>query len=568
MRHARIVMVFLAALGTVGVAQDAPDLRTRAELTAYEETSSYDDVLRLVDGIVEQSRLAKWERFGDSEEGRALPLLMLSDPAIVTPDAAARLGRPVVLVMANIHGGEVEGKEAAIILARRLALGDLQPLLKKLVVLIAPIYNADGNERVGPEHRASQNGPVAGVGTRENAKGLDLNRDYMKLESAESRALMALLARWDPLVTVDLHTTDGSYHGFHLTYSPTLNPNADPRLIELERDRLLPAIREAVKREHGFDTYYYGNFVSENGGAREGPRVDPDNPGDTVWRTFDHRPRYGNNYLGLRNRVAILSEAYSYLDFEGRVRATEAFVEETLNAVAANAARIVQLTSRIDRETVTMGGQAMPVGNSAAARRARAAREQGVRFELKPLPDLATILVGDVETRANPRSGLEMRMRTDMAVPVQMKDYGVFEPTRSVMMPRGWILPKGIVESGRLDAALERLKLHGVEVQRVLRDATVDVERFVIVNVDRAEQEIQGHREVTITGNYDAAKLLVQAGALYVSARQPLSRLAFYLMQPESDDGFVTWGIISDGIAPGETFPIYRVTAPGALRVQ
>ncbi|MGE3274924.1 MAG: M14 family metallopeptidase [Vicinamibacterales bacterium] len=568
MRHLRLILVFLAALGTVGVAQDTPDLRTRAETSAFVETSSYDDVLRLVDGLVQASRLATWERFGESLEGRALPLLMLSNPSVVTPEAAHRLGRPIVLVMANIHGGEVEGKEASLMLARRLAMGDLQPLLRECVVLIAPIYNADGNEKISPENRASQNGPVAGVGTRENASGLDLNRDYMKLESPEARALMGLFARWDPHVVIDLHTTDGSYHGFHLTYAPSLNPNADPRLIELARDRLLPAIRAAMREQHGFDTYYYGNFASDSGEGDAGPRVDPEHPGDTVWRTFDHRPRFGNNYVGLRNRVAILSEAYSYLDFESRIHATEAFVEEALKAVVGNASRITQLTSRIDRETVTMGGQVMPVGTSAAARRAREERNQGVAFELQALPEPATILLGDVETRPNPRSGLDMRVRTDMAVPVPMKDYGTFTATRSVMMPRGWILPRGIVESGRLALALERLRLHGVEVQTVQAAATVDVERFVIETVTRAPQESQGHNEVRLTGHYEPAKLLVQEGALYVSARQPLSRLAFYLMNPETDDGFATWEIITEGIAPGETFPIYRVTSPGGLRVE
>ena len=123
-------------------------------------------------------------------------------------------------------------------LARRLVSGDLKPLAKQLVILIAPNYNADGNEKVNVQNRTAQNGPVAGVGTRENGKGLDLNRDYMKLETAEARALVGLMNKWDPHVLVDLHTTNGSYHAFHLTYSPILNPNADSRLIDFSREKL------------------------------------------------------------------------------------------------------------------------------------------------------------------------------------------------------------------------------------------------------------------------------------------------------------------------------------------
>lgn len=138
--------------------------------------------------------------------------------------------------MANIHAGKVDGKEALLHLARRLTIGDLQLLLGSAVWLFAPVYNADGNEHVGLGNRSEQNGPIGGVGTRENARGLDLNRDFMKLESAEARSLVALLSRWSPDVVVDLHTTNGSYQGYHLTYAPTLNPNADGRVVAFTRE--------------------------------------------------------------------------------------------------------------------------------------------------------------------------------------------------------------------------------------------------------------------------------------------------------------------------------------------
>ncbi len=149
----------IALAGTVAGASQPPDLRTRAETSDYAETSRYDDVMRVTRGIAESRALARVETFGRSEEGRELPLLVLANPAIASPDAARRLKRPIVFIQANIHGGEVEGKEASLQLARRLTTGDLQPLLGDLVVLIAPIYNADGNERISLEHRTAQNGP-------------------------------------------------------------------------------------------------------------------------------------------------------------------------------------------------------------------------------------------------------------------------------------------------------------------------------------------------------------------------------------------------------------------------
>ncbi|HQZ40570.1 MAG TPA: M14 family metallopeptidase [Vicinamibacterales bacterium] len=521
-------------------------LRTRAEISGYEETSTYADVERIVGGLAARPNV-HLERFGRSEEGRELPLLVISDPGVTTPEAARKLGRPIVLVQANIHAGEVEGKEAALMLARRLVDGELAPLARQLVLLIAPLYNADGNERVSVEHRPAQNGPIAGVGTRENANGLDLNRDYMKLDAAESRALVGLMNRWDPHVVVDLHTTNGSYHGYHLTYAPTLNPNADARLIAFARDTLLPQVRTAMADAHGFRTYYYGNFAPEGGGGRESAHVDPASPGDVTWRTFDHRPRFGNNYVGLRNRIAILSEAYSYLDFPGRVAATAAFVEEVWRGTARHAKQVLTLTAQADR--------AMAGPRAAAAKPA----DLGLDFEIRALPDPVEILLGDVGERLNPRSGRPMREMTAMAAPVRMKDYGVFAATRARPLPRGWLIPRALAHSPRLASALDRLRWHGIQMDEVKADTQMDVERFVVASVSKAPRVIQGHQEARVTGTIERAQLSVQAGALVVPGRQRLARLAFYLLEPDSDDGLATWNLVEEGLAPGQAFPIYRL---------
>jgi hypothetical protein len=536
-------VLLLASATLVTVMAQTPDLRTQAEISDYRETTRYSDIVRLVDGIVASSPLAKTERFGASEEGRALPLLILSEPAVGSPEAARASKRPIVFVMANIHAGEVEGKEAAVILARRLVSGDLRPLLKQMVVLIAPIYNADGNERVSVENRTAQYGPIGGVGTRENAKGLDLNRDYIKLDTAEARSLVGLMNRWDPHVAIDLHTTNGSYHGYHLTYSPSLNPNTDAKILAFARDQLLPGVRAAVGKQ-GFRTYYYGNFASASGMARETARVDPTNPGDTIWRTFDHRPRFGNSYVGLRNRIAVLSEAYSYLDFRGRVKVTEVFVEEVLKASAANASRILALTTEADRAAAAL-----------------AKTEMGVAFDLAAGPPV-DILVGDVEKKPHPQTGKEMLVMSEKAVPVRMPEYGTFTATRRVAMPQGWLLPRGLADSGALKPVLDRLQWHGVKVQPVSPAEDVAVERFVIDDVTQAPRVFQGHQETSLKGRYERANVSLKDGAYFVPVQQPLARLAFYLLEPESDDSVVTWQILSDGIGKGQTYPIYRAMAP------
>ena len=147
-----------------------------------------------------------------------------------------------------------------------------------------------------------------------------------------------------------------------------------------------------------------------------------------------------------------------------------------------------------------------------------------------------------------------------LATPVLMKDYGVFAATRTLAMPKGWLIPKAMAESPRFSGALEHLRWHGIQTQEITDDLQLAVERFSINEMTKAPKPFQGHQEVRLRGSFDKAQLTVSAGSLFIPAAQPLARLAFYLLEPESDDGFVTWNIIEDGLESGKTYPIYRVT--------
>ena len=522
--------------------------RSRAEMTNYTETSTYDDVLKFIASLQKLSGNVRVENFGKTEEGRELPLMILSDPPVSDPRELRGNNKPVVFVMANIHAGEVEGKEAMQHLSRRLTLGDLRPILRTMVILIAPIYNADGNERIDVRQRTAQNGPVGGVGTRENAKGLDLNRDYMKLESVEARALVGLFNRWDPHLTVDLHTSNGSYHGYHLTYSPTLNPNADARLIAYER-RMLPAIGKTLLRNHRFRSYYYGNYATKERLNREsenfelqrsGRAAEPaENPETRVWRTFDHRPMFGNNYVGLRNRLTILSEAYSYLEFQKRVAVTEAFVEEILRYTSLRGAQITGLIERVDSEVIR--GKA---------------RSQGVDFEITPLAKPVPILVGEVKKVRNPRSGKDMTlMIEDKATPTMMPDYGVFTATRSRTLPGGYIFTP---EDG-LKSMIDNLSQHGILMEELIEPLTIEVEKFSIGSVTKAARVFQGHQEIRLRGTVATESRTLPAGSIVIRTAQPKAALIFYLLEAESDSGYVRWNFLDSYLEKGRTYPIFRI---------
>lgn len=545
-----LLLVFIGASITIKAAQS--NLQSRAERTNYTETSRYSDVMEFIAQMQRLSPAVRLETFAVTNEGRRLPLVVLSKPVINSPAEALASGKPVVFVMANIHAGEVEGKEAMQHLMRDVVTGSLNSLLDRIILLVAPIYNADGNEKISINNRTAQNGPLGGVGVRENAQSLDLNRDFMKLESPEARGLVEnVFNRWDPHVTIDLHTTNGSLHGYALTYSPSLNPNTDQRIVAFARNKLLPAVTKTLRSEHKYQTYYYGNFSDPQNPFRELPADRSQEP--KAWATFDHRPRFGNNYTGLRNRIAILSEAYSYLDFRSRVDVTDKFVRAILDYVVQQAAEVVNLIREADRFASTNG--------------ATQGNEQGfgIGFQLKPSPKPAEILVGSVTRSIDPRTNRPRLEATKEARPVKMTEYGEFQPVRRVRPPVAYIFKPEQKEVAKL------LKAHGIVVETITADETFDVEQYTVKQVTRAARAFQGHREMKAVAVIGDAQEKFPAGTFIVSMKQPKAALIFYLLEPESDDGVVNWNYFDKELEQAEKaqaiYPIYRLkAATGAPR--
>lgn len=546
MRKLLGLLALFVALQPLALFAGQTELKSRAERTDYKETSRYEDVLEFIGKLQQTSDTVKVESFGKTEEGRSLPLVILSKPAITTPLEAHASGKPIVFIMANIHAGEVEGKEATQHLMRDVVTGPLTSLLDKMILLVAPIYNADGNERIAITNRSSQNGPEGGVGIRENANRLDLNRDFMKLDSSEARGLIQnVFNRWDPHVLMDLHTTNGSYHGYALTYSPPLNPNTDSRIIAYAREKLLPEVTKTMKAKHNYRIYYYGNFFdpSDPGvGFRDEQPKEPKG-----WATFDQRPRFGTNYAGLRNRLAILSEAYSYLDFRARVDVTDKFVRTVLQHVAQNSSAIVSLIRDADRKSIDTG---LTAGNDDG---------YGVSFELKASVKPVEILVGSVTKTIDPRTNRPRLQATDEVRPVKMTEFGEFKTTSRINPPAAYILRPDQKKIADI------LVSHGIEVEVTRQDETLEVEQYSVKEITKAERPFQGHREAKLKVEKSESKAPFPAGSFIVSVHQPKAALVFYLLEPESDDGLATWNYFDDELdragkeSSPPVFPVYRL---------
>ena len=512
--------------------------RTRPERTRYRETSHYADVVKFLDSLRILRAPLAFGTIGKTNEGRDIPYVIASRPLVSTPSEAKRLGRPIVYVQGNIHAGEVEGKEALLALLRDLTFSSKPNVLDSIVLIAVPIYNADGNERFAAQsvNRTEQNGPES-VGIRANAQSLDLNRDYVKAEAPETRASLTMFNTWDPDVFVDLHTTDGSYHGYALTYSPSLNPAAVFGGV-YARDSMLPVLRERMRTRDGFEVFDYGNFTSDEPISRK------DTSAREAWATYDSRPRFGTNYYGIRGRIGILSEAYSHDSLSRRIASTYAFVNEILSLVAERSGAIRSLTARADSQPLAWG------------RSPDSVQVVAIRSELAT-PRMLDVIKEDLDKTGDssltqpgvPRG----QRRTGRFRTIRMPVYDRFESTLDRTPPAAYVVAPE-------DTAIATLlRLHGIRVERSDSAWTARGESFVIDSIISAPRTFQGHHEVRLKGRWERGLQALPPKSFIVSTAQPRGALAVYLLEPESDDGFTTWNKFDSDIKKGGRFPVTRI---------
>jgi hypothetical protein len=329
-------------------------LLTHAEATGYAETSLHRHVMAYLAALRDRNDPRfHLGSFGTSPQGRELPLVVMSAYGIKTPAEARAKGLPVVLVINGIHAGEVEGKEACQMLMRDLLDGPHAQLIEKLVLVIVPLFNPDGNDALDPENRKlnlprleGQIGPKL-VGTRVNGINVNLNRDYMRQQASEMRALQQQVVHlWQPELTIDTHSTNGSVHRFSMTYDiPHTGESGRAEPIAFMRTQVMPVVTKALEANHQLLAGWYGNFVEDERALDARRDADPEAPVSEGWMTYPHNPRFGSNYRGLSNRLDLLLECYSYLAYPERVRTTYATILEALIYVATHPDEVVQIVA-------------------------------------------------------------------------------------------------------------------------------------------------------------------------------------------------------------------------------
>lgn len=488
------------------------ELLLTPEKSDFIKTSTHADVMQFLSAMKDKSPVVQIFSMGKSQEGKEIPVAILARPTIHNADEARASGKPIVYIQGNIHAGEVEGKEAVMMLMRDIVLGDKQYLLDNQIILFAPIYNTDSNDKMEKGRRPSQEDSPLEIGIRENSQGLDLNRDGIKLEAFETNALFnSVITVWDPHLFVDLHTTNGTWHAYSLTWAPSYHYAGEYGTYDFVNNTMLPAITTTAKEKYGLFFGPYGDYYLQQGWP-------PKN-----FYTYNHHPRYLVNQFSLRNRLAILSEAFSHERFYQRIYSTYTFVTEILDYTNKHAAEVLAVTRKADADAVRN------ISENAGK------MKKGVRYKMVPLEKLQSFRTYD-HVKTTSEGGSDKFLRMGNVVTYNDVEYHAkFEPTLESTLPRGYVIP------AEFSAMVEHLKKLGIKVEKLTRSRNFSGEIFIIDKLEKAPRKFEGHYMSSVQGKFSEGSRTFKKGDYIIDAAQPLANLIFYVLEPQSDDGLVTW---------------------------
>lgn len=522
--------VAAAALVACGARSTPPprraevDLTTTAEASDWIRTGRYDEMVRLCHDLARvYPAQARCDRYGTSPEGRDLLVLVVSHDGVLTPEAAARARRPVILVQAGIHAGEIEGKDAGFVLLRDLLDGKLLPgALAAVTVVFAPIVNPDGHERFGPNHRVNQRGP-AEMGFRTTAQNLNMNRDYVKAETPEVQALLELFGRWDPVVYVDLHTTDGAKfeHDLAVILAPV---GARPDGLDEQAHALSDALQARLTALGHLPLDFYPSFVADDDPA-------------TGFGIGDAPARFSSAYAAARGRLGILVETHSWHDYRARAQSTRDTLVALLERAVTDAAAWRQTADETDGAAARLGGsdvvlmsQGKPPGRTIDFR--------GYAYERRP-----SEISGGTWTIYDERTPRIWK------VPL----FDALAPAMTVSAPRGGYL----VPVAYAAEVAPRLALHRVTFDRLDQPVTIDDGQVFRADSVTYAPPFEGRTRAAVTGAWRPERVTLAAGALWIPIAQPGARLALHLFEPTAPDSLAAWGYFNAAFEQKEYMEAY-----------
>lgn len=505
---------------------------TPAEQTGLTATPSYDETVAYLRKLAAASPLISLQEFGCSAQGRALYLVVAAKGGALTPDAARDTDRPALLVQAGIHAGEIDGKDAGLMLLRDIAFRGKSSLLDQAILLFLPMINPDGHERASEWNRPNQRGPLR-QGWRANAQNLNLNRDYMKADSPEMQALLALLNSWAPALYIDVHVTDGMDYQYDVTFGY----NGDAGVFAWSPQSgawLNGTYRAAVEAALKTAGHIPGQLVFER---------DDRDPSQGLTRGAV-MPRFSHGYGDLRHLPTVLVENHSLKPYRQRVLGTYVLLEASLQTLGRNAKEL--------RNAIAADSSARPATvpmNWSRDAGALATRDfLGVAYETYVSP-----ATGESEVRwlGTPKLYPALPVRSN-------------KPDVRLRRPQAYWVPVTKPD------VIARLKLHGLRMETLTAARTVRLEMYRLVDPrpqpSGGVHPFEGRHTLTTKVKSETRSEVFPAGSVRVPADQPLGDLAVALLEPESNDSFLAWGFFLEVLQRTEYIEGY-VLAPLAERM-
>lgn len=499
------------------IAAPADEWAIKAETSGFRETGDLAESLQWLGRLAAGWSDASLRSIGRSASRREIPMLIVSRFGF-EPGPARSSGKAVVLVQSGIHAGEMDGKDASMMLLRDLKAGKHGDLLDRAVLLFVPILNVDGFAHFGPFSRINQRGPRE-VGRNTNDQNLNLNRDFGKLDAPETRALVSVLDTWDPDLYIDTHVTDGVDYRYDVTFGHAAGRHGwSPRISGWLEEHLLSAAAADLERE----------------GHTPGPLILSVNERDLREGRFEFcaNARFAVGYASLRHIPAILVENHSLKTYRRRLSGLYVLLTSLITGVAGQVEALRAEVSK-DREARP---ETIPLGWSVAPGHRRLAAFKGVRC---------------VHEKLVP-SGEEVPRWTGEPDDGPVAIVPMTAPSASARRPRAYYIPP------HLDDIAARLRHHGLSMDELpatlpLRATRTFLKESAVVGGRRetgivgtsSSPVLEGHVRVDVGAvRRDVAWVDLPAGAFRVRTDQPLGDLAVVLLEPESPDSFFQWGFM------------------------
>lgn len=487
---------------------------TPAEASDFRTTPRYAEVRAWLDRLDAASPIVTVQNFGRTAEGRDM---------IYVRASKGGSGKPVVLVQGGIHAGEIDGKDAGLMLVRDIALRGKDSLLEKVDLVFVPIYNIDGHEQMSAYNFPHIRGPLE-KGRDANARDIDLNRDYAKLDAPESRAMIALIRSLNPILYIDCHVSEGfdMQYDVTFTYAGWGKYARHRATADWLESRFGPTVAAALT-DAGHSPIIYPSPIDTRH-PDKGIRYSPEGP------------RYSTGYGDFVGMPTVLVENHMLKPYRQRVLGTYVLLEAALKIAAIDAARILvaRAADRASRPTELLTRwkpAATPIG--------WIENFKGIAFD----------------TYVSPASGREEQRWLGKPITFRMPVIGQ-TPTESVRLPRAWWVPREQTE------VIERLSLHGIQFETIQTSKAQKLDRVRVIN-PKLSQPIEGRYPITARFEHYETDETMPRGSVRVPADQPLGLLAASLLEPESQDSFLAWGFFPEMLGPAPSTDAFVLAALG-----